>query len=94
MGSDAVAVIDPHKLTAGAAKAGMVEPLGFIPTQWMPMSIDFTGDKLYVATDKGRGTGPNNFPQKPAKGPPAAVRPGRTLGKMSNVSSFDICESK
>ncbi len=73
MGSDAVAVIDPQKLTAGAAKAGMVEPVGFIPTEWMPMSMVFAGDKIYVATDKGRSTGPNNFAQKPGEG----ISPGR-----------------
>ena len=70
MGSDAVAVIDTKKLTAAAAKQGMVEPVGFIPTEWMPMTLahQWTGSgrerKLYVATDKGRGTGPNNFAQK------------------------------
>ena len=64
MGSDAVAVIDTRKLTAAAAKQGMVEPVGFIPTEWMPMSVAMTAGKLYVATDKGRGTGPNNFAQK------------------------------
>jgi YVTN family beta-propeller protein len=68
MGSDAVAVIDTKKLTAAAAKKGMVEPEGFIPTEWMPMSMALTGEKLYVATDKGRGTGPNNFAQKQAPG--------------------------
>ena len=62
--TDAVAVMDTHKLTAGAVKKGMVEPLGFMPTEWMPMSMAFTGDKLYVATAKGKGTGPNNYPQK------------------------------
>jgi DNA-binding beta-propeller fold protein YncE len=39
MGSDAVAVIETGKLTAAAAKQGMVEPVGFIPTEWMPMSV-------------------------------------------------------
>ncbi|MGA2847427.1 MAG: beta-propeller fold lactonase family protein [Terracidiphilus sp.] len=66
--SDAVAVIDTGKLTARAAKQGMVEPIGFVPTEWMPMSMAFlrsaTGGKLYVATGKGKGTGPNNFPQR------------------------------
>ena len=57
MGSDAVAAIKTKKLTAAAAKQGMVEPVGFIPTEWMPMSMALTGGKLYVATDKGRGTG-------------------------------------
>ncbi len=64
MGSDAVAAIKTKKLTAAAAKQGMVEPVGFIPTEWMPMSMALTGGKLYVATDKGRGTGPNNFAQR------------------------------
>ncbi len=61
---DAVAVIDTTKLTAGAAKKGFVEPIGFVPTEWMPMSMGVAGGKLYVATAKGRGTGPNNFAQK------------------------------
>ncbi|WP_348266683.1 bifunctional YncE family protein/alkaline phosphatase family protein [Edaphobacter paludis] len=63
-GSDAVAVIDTSKLTAGAAKKGMVEPVGFVPTEWLPISMAITGGKLYLATDKGKGTGPNNFPQR------------------------------
>jgi DNA-binding beta-propeller fold protein YncE len=66
--SDSVAVIDTGKLTAKAAKQGMVEPMGFVPTEWMPMSMAFVsgpaGGRLYVATAKGKGTGPNNFPQR------------------------------
>lgn len=63
-GSDAVAVIDTAKLTPRAAKKGMVEPVGFVPTEWLPVSMAFTGGKLYLATDKAKGTGPNNFPQR------------------------------
>ena len=63
--SDAIAVMDTHKLTAKVAAEGMAEPIGFIPTEWMPMSMAFTGEKLYVATAKGKGTGPNNFHQRP-----------------------------
>ncbi|WP_263384230.1 bifunctional YncE family protein/alkaline phosphatase family protein [Granulicella arctica] len=62
--SDAVAVIDVKKLTAKAAKQGMVEPIGFVPTEWMPMSMAFSGSKLYVATAKGHGTGPNPLPMR------------------------------
>ncbi len=66
--TDAVAVIDTRKLTRTAAKEGTVEPIGFIPTEWMPMDLAFlpskTGGKLYVATAKGHGTGPNNLPQQ------------------------------
>jgi hypothetical protein len=67
--TDAVAVMDTGKLTANAAKKGLVEPIGFVPTEWMPMSMAYVsektgGGKLYVATAKGRGTGPNNYPQR------------------------------
>jgi DNA-binding beta-propeller fold protein YncE len=65
MGSDAVAVFDTKMLTA--AHKAMVEPLGFIPTEWMPISMTFSGGKLYLATDKGKGTGPNNMPQPPTE---------------------------
>jgi DNA-binding beta-propeller fold protein YncE len=64
MGSDAVAVEETGKLTPRTARKAMVEPLGFVPTEWMPMSMAFlpspSGGKLYVATAKGKGTGPNN----------------------------------
>ncbi|QMV20178.1 phosphoesterase [Granulicella sp. 5B5] len=65
MGSDAVAVLDPHKLRSMEKAKGMVEPIGFVPTELMPISLAASGGKLYVATDKGKGTGPNNFPQRP-----------------------------
>ena len=70
--SDAIAVIDTTKLTPKAAKAGMVEPIGFVPTEWMPMSMAFlpsgSGGKLYVARAKGSGAGPNGAPMKAAPG--------------------------
>jgi DNA-binding beta-propeller fold protein YncE len=66
--TDAVAVLDPRQLTAKAARQGMVEPIGFVPTEWMPVSMAFlpspSGGTLYVATAKGKGTGPNNFAQR------------------------------
>jgi DNA-binding beta-propeller fold protein YncE len=68
MASDAVAVLDTRKLTTKVAHEGMVEPAGFIPTEWLPISLAFlpstSGGKLYVGTGKGKGTGPNNFPQR------------------------------
>jgi DNA-binding beta-propeller fold protein YncE len=66
--SDAIAVINTTKLTGKTAKEGMVEPIGFLPTEWMPMSMSYIGGKLYVATAKGKGTGPNNFPQRQVAG--------------------------
>src|ERR1035441_986702 len=41
MASDAVAVIDTRKLTGKAARTGMVEPDGFVPTDWLPFSMVF-----------------------------------------------------
>ena len=67
MGSDAIAVIDTKKLTPRAARKAMVDPLGFIPTEWMPISMAFSGGKLYLATGKGKGAGPNNMPQPPTE---------------------------
>ena len=64
LGSDAVAVIDTTRLTKAAAKAGFVEPIAFIPTEWMPTALIAHNNQLFVATGKGRGTGPNNFPQR------------------------------
>ncbi len=66
--SDAVAVIDTGKLTRTVAKQGMVEPIGFIPTEWMPMDLAFlpsaSGGTLYVATAKGKGTSANGGPMQ------------------------------
>jgi DNA-binding beta-propeller fold protein YncE len=73
--TDAIAVFDTKKLTPKVARKGMVEPLGFVPTEWMPMSLGITGGKLYIATAKGRGTGPNNFPQRQIAGA-GAMRAG------------------
>jgi len=65
--SDSIAVFDTKKLTVKDARRGMAEPMGFVPTEWMPMAMGFVaagaGGKLYVATAKGHGTGPNNMPQ-------------------------------
>lgn len=103
MATDAVAVIDPRKLTPKAAKTGMVEPDGFIPTDWMPMSMAFVGsssggklgDKLYVATDKGKGTGPNNFPQKIIESQPNGRRGSSTyIGTLLYGSLAAISESE
>ena len=64
LATDAVAVLDTRRLTTKAAKKGMVEPLGFLPTEWMPTSVAVANGRLFVATGKGHGTGPNNFPQR------------------------------
>ncbi|HVN92464.1 MAG TPA: bifunctional YncE family protein/alkaline phosphatase family protein [Terracidiphilus sp.] len=100
MATDAVAVIDPRKLTAKSARTGMVEPDGFIPSEWMPMSMAFiatpSGGKLYVATDKGMGTGPNNFPQRIAESQPHQRRGSSTYiatllyGSLAAIDESEI----
>jgi DNA-binding beta-propeller fold protein YncE len=66
--TDAIVVLDTKKLTGKAAAQGMVEPMGFVPTEWMPMDLGVANGKLYVATAKGKGSGPNNFAQRSAAG--------------------------
>lgn len=65
LGSDAVAVIDTRHLKSMEDQRGMTEPIGFVPTELMPTALAFSRNTLYVATDKGKGTGPNNMPQAP-----------------------------
>ena len=36
--------------------------VGFIPTDWYPTALATVGDVLLIATSKGQGTGPSNFP--------------------------------
>jgi DNA-binding beta-propeller fold protein YncE len=68
MGSDAVAVLDTRRLKSMEKAKGLVEPTGFVPTELMPLALLSSGGKLYVSTDKGKGTGPNNMPQRPLAG--------------------------
>jgi DNA-binding beta-propeller fold protein YncE len=63
LGSDAVAILDPRRLRQ-AQGSGMVEPIGFVPTELMPMALASDGRKLYIASAKGTGTGANNRAQR------------------------------
>jgi YVTN family beta-propeller protein len=47
-GSDAVAVFNTKSLAAG--RKNPVEPMGFVPTEWIPMALATSGGKLYIAT--------------------------------------------
>ncbi|MGD0292941.1 MAG: bifunctional YncE family protein/alkaline phosphatase family protein [Terracidiphilus sp.] len=88
LGSDAVAVFDTKMLTSRTARSAMVEPLGFIPTEWMPISLAFlptpSGGKLYLATDKGKGAGPNNMPQPPTE----AAKKSRLLKSFTYIATL------
>jgi DNA-binding beta-propeller fold protein YncE len=67
LASDAVAVLDPRRLHGLPTRNGMVEPIGFVPTELMPMALASVGRTLYVASAKGKGTGPNNMAPRPTE---------------------------
>jgi DNA-binding beta-propeller fold protein YncE len=96
MATDAVAVIDPAKLTLKTSKQGMAEPAGFVPTEWMPISMAFTGGKLFVASAKGKGTGPNNFPQRETEATASKKlhKPSTYIGTLlyGSLASLDPAE--
>jgi DNA-binding beta-propeller fold protein YncE len=76
LGSDAVAILEPRRLHSMSGK-GMVEPIGYVPTELMPMALASVGPTLYVASAKGKGTGPNNMAPPPTdatKGMPLMLR--------------------
>jgi DNA-binding beta-propeller fold protein YncE len=56
-GSDAIAVF------ALGGRQPQTKPVAWLPTEWYPTALAVQGNKLYVATAKGQGTGPNNMPQ-------------------------------
>ena len=63
MGSDAVAVVDTRALRGKQPRGSFAHVLGFVPTELMPTALASAGGKLYVATGKAEGTGPNPAPQ-------------------------------
>jgi len=102
MTSDAVAVLDTTKLTPKASKAGMIEPIGFVPTEWLPTALAFLpsarGGRLYIATGKGKGTGPNNFAQRRVENAPRTSGPSSYIatllyGSIATVEETEIAEN-
>jgi DNA-binding beta-propeller fold protein YncE len=56
---NSIAVFDLTKSSGGSAETPQ-EAAGFIPADWYPTALAVHGDDLWIATAKGRGTGPNN----------------------------------
>lgn len=56
-GMNAIAMFD---VSEGNAASLRKTPLGFIPTEWYPSALAFTGKDLLIATAKGKGASPNN----------------------------------
>jgi len=89
--ANAVAVFSTGKIvTAGVEQNAD----GFIPTGWYPMSLAVTGGKLYIATGKSRGTGPNNFPQAPVAGSKARLAGDTYIGTLVHGSLAELKENE
>ena len=76
-GSNAVAVFNSKvpKTKAASGTTPISIPLGFVPTEWFPTALAVAKGKLYVATAKGKGSGPNNMPQRFVAGSAARRTP-------------------
>ncbi len=68
-GSNAVAVFNTQS-SHGAAR----HAIGFLPTEWYPTALTVEGNKLYVATGKGQGTGPEQHAAEIRSGAERASR--------------------
>jgi DNA-binding beta-propeller fold protein YncE len=98
LGSDAVAVLDPRHLKTMNESRGMAEPVGFVPTELMPTALASSGGTLYVATDKGKGTGPNDMPQPLTPSSqrihwlvrPTTYAPTQLYGSLASIPESDI----
>ncbi len=80
-GSDAVALFD---ISAPLQPNQIGKPAGFIPTEWYPTAVAASATHLYVATGKGKGTGPNDMPQAQ----PAHPAPGVTETAQQRLRTY------
>ncbi|HEV2232285.1 MAG TPA: bifunctional YncE family protein/alkaline phosphatase family protein [Terriglobia bacterium] len=62
--ADAVAVFDMTRFKAGqrSQTRSPQTAIGFIPTEWYPTALAVERGDLFIATGKGKGTGPNAAP--------------------------------
>jgi len=59
---NAVAVFALSNLLNRPSSTMPIPAQGFIPTEWYPTALATVGNDLLIASSKGEGTGPNNFP--------------------------------
>ncbi len=96
-GSDAVAVFH---LATTRALGSPIHASGFIPTEWFPTSLAVVDGKLLIATAKGKGTGPNIAPQRPALHTSTAEkrtrRPHTYIATLlyGSLASVDLAEAQ
>ncbi len=86
--SDSVAVFD---LTKGGADEP-IEAAGFIPTEWYPTVVGVAGKDLFIASAKGKGSGPN--PKAIGKRDDGRVRypygPAMIHGSLARIPLADV----
>ena len=89
--SDSVGVFDVTDVTVNPS-GEHVEAAGFIPTEWYPTVVAATGKDLLIASDKGRGSGPN--PNAIGKRPDGRVRypygPAMIHGSLARIPLVDV----
>lgn len=85
---NAIAVFNPQSLTRKTKAA--IHPHGFVPTEWYPTAVAATANHLYVATGKGQGTGPNDFPQRDWPGPARKGPPMTYIATLLHGSVADM----
>ncbi|MDQ1693161.1 MAG: hypothetical protein QOH85_696, partial [Acidobacteriaceae bacterium] len=87
-GTDSVAVFRTRGLRHGAPQPAQ----GFVPTEWLPTGLAANSDHLYVATAKGKGTGPNNHPQPQIPGVNRRTGPSTYIATLlhGSVASVDL----
>jgi DNA-binding beta-propeller fold protein YncE len=95
--SNAVALFSVAQEKSGAKRAPVpLHALGFIPTEWYPTALAVTGEKLYVATGKGGGTGPNKDAQRVVDAVARSHRAHAYIGSLlyGSLAAIDAGEAE
>ncbi|HEX6494438.1 MAG TPA: bifunctional YncE family protein/alkaline phosphatase family protein [Acidobacteriaceae bacterium] len=89
-GTDSVAIFRTRGIRAGKPK----QADGFLPTEWLPTGLAVDAGHLYVATGKGKGTGPNGKPQPRIPGLARSHRPSTYIATLlyGSVASVDLAQ--
>ena len=72
------------------------EAEGFVPTEWLPTGLVVESGHLYVATGKGKGTGPNKRPRPPIAGLARSHRSSTYIATLlyGSVSAVDLSQTR
>ncbi len=95
-GCDAVGVFAVIPDKTGEKQARPIRALGFIPTEWYPTALAVAGQKLYVATAKGAGSGANKDAQRVVDAVPQSHRAHAYIGTLlyGSLATIDRSEAE